>query len=300
MPALCLRTSGDGAAANQAPFLTFERPRGGCASSTSGGNSRGGDGDGSMVVNLWEEEDASLHLAHISRHCTNLRSLSLGHVSLSAPTLLSTLKPMPALQHLSLSWLHASPAALQAVLEATPNLRQLTIFMASGFPHLELRLPSSLQHLSLSYIRADSVTLYSACSLQFVSHRDMFLGALSIRDAPNLRQLSVASANSLLVSAPHSSRLESIDLRAGSLNWPATETLISSNSAALESLSLDFFATSSSGLPSVSFSQPVGYCFALTAAERQHQLFLKGLDCLQRRFGCFYVTSPLLQRRKTY
>ncbi|CAI5960398.1 unnamed protein product [Closterium sp. NIES-65] len=231
---------------------SLKRPRGGCASSTSGGNSRGGDGDGSMVVNLWEEEDASLHLAHISRHCTNLHSLSLGHVSLSAPTLLSTLKPMPALQHLSLSWLHASPAALQAVLEATPNLRQLTIFMASGFPHLELRLPPSLQHLSLSYIRADSVTLYSACSLQFVSHRDMFLGALSIRDAPNLRQLSVASANSLLVSAPHSSRLESINLRAGSLNWPATETLISSNSAALKSLSLDFFATSSSGLPSVS------------------------------------------------
>ncbi|CAI5536184.1 unnamed protein product [Closterium sp. Naga37s-1] len=231
---------------------SLKRPRGGCASGTSGGNGGGGDGDGSVVVNLWEEEDASLHLAHISRHCTNLRSLSLGHVSLSAPTLLAALQPMPALQHLSLSWLHASPAALHAVLEATPNLRQLTIFMASGFPHLELRLPPSLQHLSLSYIRADSVTLLSACSLQSLSHRDMFLGTLSIRDAPNLRQLVVASANSLLVSANHSSRLESIDLRAGSLNWAATETLISANSAALESLSLDFFATSSSGLPSVS------------------------------------------------
>ncbi|CAI5530349.1 unnamed protein product [Closterium sp. Naga37s-1] len=532
VPAMCLGASGGGAAANQAPYLTFERQasrmilrtralrhltvisppappasvggptdgaagasaalppprhprefifeawmrhvgpslhsltlsrappavtslkrlRDGCA---SGGN---GGGDGSVVVNLWEEEDASLHLAHISRHCTSLRSLSLGHVSLSAPTLLATLQPMPALQHLSLSWLHSSPAALHAVLEATPNLRQLTIFMASGFPHLELRLPPSLQHLSLSYIRADSVTIHSARSLQHLSHRDMFLGALSIRDAPNLRQLSVASANSLLLSAPHSNQLVSIDLRAGSLNWAAIETLISSNSA-LESLSLDFFATSSSGLPSVSslpwlarncpglrslrlgtlawqnmvdsavvsgllqspgkseasgdgclwprvevltvriaektpegllllhsilcniptlmglhvtvegeedeeeedeeedeseydgdydatdtnedeedeegylihrdtnyyshspaqlsvahafsgltepntalarFTQPVGYCFELTAAERQHQLFLKGLDCLQRRFGCFYVTSPLLERRKTY
>ncbi|CAI5469100.1 unnamed protein product [Closterium sp. Yama58-4] len=169
-------------------------------------------GDGSVVVNLWEEEDASLHLAHISRHCTNLRSLSLGHVSLSTQTLLATLQPMPALQHLSLSWLHASPAAVHAVLDAAPNLRQLTIFMASGFPHLELRLPPSVQHLSLSYIRANSVMLHSARSLLSFSHRDMFLGALSIRDAPNLRQLSVASANSLLVSAPHSSRLESIDL----------------------------------------------------------------------------------------
>ncbi|CAI7908951.1 unnamed protein product [Closterium sp. NIES-53] len=443
---------------------SLKRPRGGCASGTSGGNGGGSDGDGSVVVNLWEEEDASLHLAHISRHCTNLRSLSLGHVSLSAPTLLAALQPMPALQHLSLSWLHASPAALHAVLEATPNLHQLTIFMASGFPHLELRLSPSLQHLSLSYIRADSVTILSACSLQSLSHRDMFLGALSIRGAPNLRQLVVACANSLLVSANHSSQLESIDLRAGSLNWAATETLISANSAALESLSLDFFATISSGLPSVSslpwlarncpglrslrlgalawqsmvdsavvsgllqspgksgasgtlndgclwprlevltvriaektpegllllhsilcniptlkalhvtvegedvedveeeeevdvdeeygdcdatgineyeeeeeegyhidretkyfshsparlsvarafsdqtepdtglarFTQPVGYGFALTAAERQHQLFLKGLDCLQRRFGCFHLASPCLHRRTTY
>ncbi|CAI5530367.1 unnamed protein product [Closterium sp. Naga37s-1] len=225
-----------------------KRPRGNGTSGRGGG----GSGDGSVVVNLWEEEDASLHLAHVSRHCTNLRSLSLGHVSLSAPTLLATLKSMPALQHLSLSWLHASPAALHAVLDAAPNLRHLTIFMASGFPYLELRLPPSLQHLSLSYIRAESVSLHSARSLQSLSIRDMFLSALSIRDAPNLRQLSAASANSLLVSAPHSNRLESIDLRAGSLNWAATETLISSNSAALESLSLDFFATSSSGLPSVS------------------------------------------------
>ncbi|CAI5530347.1 unnamed protein product [Closterium sp. Naga37s-1] len=210
-------------------------------------------GDGSVVVNLWEEEDASLHLANISRHCTNLRSLSLGHVSLSAPTLLATLQPMPALQHLSLSWLHACPAALHAVLDAAPNLRHLTFFMASGLPRLHLRLPPSLQHLSLSYIRADSVTLHSAHSLQSLSIRDMFLRSLSIRDAPNLRQLSVASANSLLVSAPHSSRLASIDLRAGSLNWAATETLISTNWAALESLSLDFFATTNaSSLPSVS------------------------------------------------
>ncbi|CAI5469101.1 unnamed protein product [Closterium sp. Yama58-4] len=212
-----------------------------------------GGGDGSVVVNLWEEEDASLHLAHISRHCTNLRSLSLGHVSLSAPTLLATLQPMPALQHLSLSWLHACPAALHAVLDAAPNLRHLTIFMASGLPRLHLRLPPSLQHLSLSYIRADSVALLSARSLQSLSIRDMFLRSLSIRDSPHLRQLSVASANSLLVSAPHSSRLASIDLRAGSLNWPAIETLISTNWAALESLSLDFFATTNaSGLPSVS------------------------------------------------
>ncbi|CAI5457563.1 unnamed protein product [Closterium sp. Yama58-4] len=413
-------------------------------------------GDGSAVVNLWEEEDASLHLAHISRHCTSLRSLSLGHVSLSAPTLLAALQPMPALQHLSLSWLHACPAALHAVLDAAPNLRHLTIFMASGFPRLHLRLPPSLQHISLSYIRADSISLLSARSLQSVSVRDMFLRSLSIRDAPNLRQLSVASANCLLVSAPHSSRLASIDLRAGSLNWPAIETLISNNGAALESLSLDFFATTNaSGLPSVSslpwlarncpmlkslrlgalawqnmvdsaamsglllspgrtgsngtlnndylwprlealtvriadkapegllllhsilstiptlmglhvtvegeddeeeeaeemehdgdcdamsmdeddedggnyiaeeasdlshtFSeasaspgisevadaalavstQSVGYWPALTAAERQHQLFLKGLDCLQRRFGCFHVASPMLYRRET-
>ncbi|CAI5536185.1 unnamed protein product [Closterium sp. Naga37s-1] len=217
-------------------------------------------GNGSVVVNLWEEEDASLHLAHISRHCTNLRSLSMGHVSLSAPTLLATLQPMPALQHLSLSWLHACPAALHAVLDAAPNLRHLTIFMASGLPRLHLRLLPSLQHLSLSYIRADSVTLHSARSLQTLSIRDMFLRSLSIRDAPNLRQLSVASANSLLVSAPHSRVAD----------------------AAL----------------AVS-TQPVGYWPALTAAERQHQLFLKGLDCLQRRFGCFHVASPMLYRRET-
>ncbi|CAI5457562.1 unnamed protein product [Closterium sp. Yama58-4] len=227
------------------PAVTsLKRPRDGCASGACGGNS--------VVVNLWEEEDASLHLAHISRHCTNLSSLSLGHVSLSAPTLLATLQPMPALQHLSLSWLHASPAALHAVLDVVPNLRHLTIFIASGFPCLELRLPPSLQHLTLSYIRADSVALLSARSLQSLSLRDMFLRALSIRDAPNLRQLSVASANCLLVSAPHSDQLASIDLRAGSLNWPATETLISTSAAALESLSLDFFTSSSSGLSSVS------------------------------------------------
>ncbi|CAI6004487.1 unnamed protein product, partial [Closterium sp. NIES-64] len=218
--------------------------RGCCASSTNSGG-----GGWSVVVKVWEEEDASLHLAHISRHCTNLRSLSLGYVSLSAPTLLATLQPMPALQHLRLSWFHASPAALRAVLDAAPNLRHLTIFMASGFPYLELRLPPSLQHLSLSYIRADSVTLHSARSLQSLSHRDMFLRALSIRDAPNLRQLAVASANSLLVSAPHSNQLAAIDLRAGSLNRVAAETLILSNSAALESLSLDFFSTSSTSAP---------------------------------------------------
>ncbi|CAI5967245.1 unnamed protein product [Closterium sp. NIES-65] len=219
-----------------------KRPRGnGCTS----GHGGGGGGGGSVVVtpNLWEEEDASMHLAHISRHCTNLRSLSLGHVSLSAPTLLAALKPMPALQHLSLSWLHASPAVLHAVLDAAPNLLHLTIFMASGFPFLELRLPPSLQHLSLSYIRTDSVALHSARSLRSLSIRDMFLSALTIRHAPNLRQLSVTSANCLLVSAPHSSRLASIDLRAGSLNWPATETLVSTNWAALETLSLGFFAT---------------------------------------------------------
>ncbi|GJP37186.1 hypothetical protein CLOM_g21622 [Closterium sp. NIES-68] len=443
--------------------LTLSRAVPATASSHCGG----GDGGRSVVVNLWEEEDASLHLAHISRHCTSLRSLSLGHVSLSAPTLLAALQPMPALQHLSLSWLHASPAALHAVLDAAPNLRSLTIFMASGFPRLHVRLPASLEHISLSYIRADSVALRSAHSLQSVSLRDMFLRALSIRDAPNLRQLAIASANSLLVSAPHSNGLAQIDLRAGSLNWPAIESLISSNSAALESLSLDFFAVGSgSGLPSVSSlpwlarncprlrslrlgvlawqnmvgsaaesgllqshgrsasfgtlngsnlwprleelkvrveekgpegllllhlilsntptlmnlhvtvegededeeeeeeemeyegdcdamsidenqedegkdeegeaanispshpsaeapapvsadpsachhsseasparaksTQSVGYWPALTAAERQHQLFLKGLDCLQRRFGCFHVTSPVLLRRETF
>ncbi|CAI5537308.1 unnamed protein product, partial [Closterium sp. Naga37s-1] len=292
VPALCLGSSAGGAAAaNQAPYLTFEqdstsggasaqsppprhprefifeawtrhvgpslhsltlsralpptnsakRPRGNGTSGRSGGD--GGGGSVVVTPNLWEEEDASMHLAHISRHCTNLRSLSLAHVSLSAPSLLATLKPMPALQHLSFSWLHASPTALHTVLDAAPNLRHLTIFMASGFPYLELRLPPSLQHLSLSYIRADSITLLSARSLQSLSIRDMFLSALTIRDAPNLRQLSVASANCLLVSAPHSSLLASIDLRAGSLNWPATETLISTNRAALETLSLDFFAT---------------------------------------------------------
>ncbi|CAI7781839.1 unnamed protein product [Closterium sp. NIES-53] len=233
------------------PATNFaKRPRG---NGTSGRG--GGDGGGrSVVVNLWEEEDASLHLSHISRHCTNLRSLSLGHVSLSAPTLLASLQPMPALQHLSFSWLHASPAALRAVLDAAPNLRHLTIFMASGFPYLKLRLPQSLQHLALSYIRAESVSLHFARSLQSLSVRDMFLSSLIVCDAPNLRQLAVASANNLLVSTPHSNRLASIDFRAGSLNWPATETLISSNSAALESLSLDFFATSDvPGLPSVSW-----------------------------------------------
>ncbi|GJP37184.1 hypothetical protein CLOM_g21620 [Closterium sp. NIES-68] len=215
---------------------------GSCASGASASAS-GSSGGGSVVVNLWEEEDASLHLAHVSRHCTSLRSLSLGHVSLSAPTLLAALQPMPALQHLSLSWLHASPAALHAVLDAAPNLRSLTIFMASGFPYLELQLPPALEHISLSYIRADSVEIRSAHSLQSLSLRDMFLRALSVRDALNLRQLAVASANCLLVSAPHSTRLAQIDLRAGSLNWPATETLISTSSLSLQSLSMDFFTS---------------------------------------------------------
>ncbi|GJP40623.1 hypothetical protein CLOM_g283 [Closterium sp. NIES-68] len=212
------------------------------------------NGGGSTTINVWENEDLSLHLGHISRHCKSLRSLTLGSLSLAAPALESCLRPMPNLHNLSLSWIHLTNECLQVVLDATPNLRRLTIFMATGCPQISLRLPASLEHIDFAYLRAESCAFENASSLRSVSIRDMFVRSVTIRQAPRLRNFSVASASLLEVSAPDSWEITTLDLKAGSFCWSSLQALLRGSGSALDSLALDFFTAGAGALSSGIFS----------------------------------------------
>ncbi|CAI6012036.1 unnamed protein product [Closterium sp. NIES-65] len=212
------------------------------------------NGGGSTTINVWENEDLSLHLGHISRHCKSLRSLTLGSLSLAAPTLESCLRPMPNLQDLSLSWIHLTNECLQMILDATPNLRRLTIFMATGCPQISLRLPASLEHVDFAYLRAESCAFITASSLRSVSIRDMFVRSVTIQQAPRLRYFAIASASLLEVSAPESCEITTLDLKAGSFCWSSLQSLLRGCGTALSSLALDFFTAGSGALSSGIFS----------------------------------------------
>ncbi|CAI5995490.1 unnamed protein product [Closterium sp. NIES-64] len=213
--------------------------------------------DAATTVNVWENEDLSLHLRHVAKYCTSLRSLSLGSLSLSSSLLSSPnarLPPMRHLEHLSLSWIHASNESLQAILDAAPNLRRLSIFMATGSPRINLRLPATLEHVELAYMRAESCTLSNARSLRSLSVRDMFIRSVQIHGAPDLRHVAVASASLLEITAPESAKISSLNLKAGSFCWTAMQTLVQSNGSELTSLSLDFFSAGLGALTSSIFS----------------------------------------------
>ncbi|CAI5469900.1 unnamed protein product [Closterium sp. Yama58-4] len=212
------------------------------------------NGGGSTTINVWENEDLSLHLGHISRHCMSLRSLTLGSLSLAAPALESCLRPMPNLQDLSLSWIHLTNECLQMILDATPNLRRLTIFMATGCPQISLRLPASLEHVDFAYLRAESCKFVTASSLRSVSIRDMFVRTVTIHQAPRLRYFAIASASLLEVSAPESCEITSLDLKAGSFCWSSLQSLIRGCGTTLNSLALDFFTAGSGAVSSGIFS----------------------------------------------
>ncbi|CAI7921836.1 unnamed protein product [Closterium sp. NIES-54] len=212
------------------------------------------NGGGSTTINVWENEDLSLHLGHISRHCKSLRSLTLGSLSLAAPALESCLRPMPNLQDLSLSWIHLTNECLQMILDATPNLRRLTIFMATGCPQISLRLPASLEHVDFAYLRAESCAFITASSLRSVSIRDMFVRSVTIQQAPRLRYFAIASASLLEVSAPESCEITTLDLKAGSFCWSSLQSLLRGCGTALNSLALDFFTAGSGALSSGVFS----------------------------------------------
>ncbi|GJP49108.1 hypothetical protein CLOM_g8367 [Closterium sp. NIES-68] len=214
-------------------------------------------GDAATTVNVWENEDLSLHLRHVANYCTSLRSLSLGSLSLSSSLLsspTSRLPPMRHLEHLSLSWIHASNESLQAILDAAPNLRRLSIFMATGSPRINLRLPATVEHVELAYLRAESCTLHNARSLHSISIRDMFIRAVQIHGAPDLRHVAIASASLLEIVAPESARISSLNLKAGSFCWTAMQTLVQASGSELTSLSLDFFSAGLGALTSSIFS----------------------------------------------
>ncbi|CAI5510198.1 unnamed protein product [Closterium sp. Naga37s-1] len=214
-------------------------------------------GDAATTVNVWENEDLSLHLRHVAKYCTSLRSLSLGSLSLSSSLLSSPTSRLPTmrhLEHLSLSWIHASTESLQAILDAAPNLRRLSIFMATGSPRINLRLPATLEHVELAYMRAESCTLSNARSLRSLSVRDMFIRSVQIHGASDLRHVAVASASLLEITAPESAKISSLNLKAGSFCWTAMQTLVQSNGSELTSLSLDFFSAGLGALTSSIFS----------------------------------------------
>ncbi|CAI5480444.1 unnamed protein product [Closterium sp. Yama58-4] len=210
---------------------------------------------GGMTVNVWENEDLSAHLRHVARYCSSLRSLTLGSLSLSDSSLLTChLPPMRHLEHLSLSWIHASNESLQAVLDALPNLRRLSIFMATGCPRINLRLPATVEHVELAYLRAESCSFRNARALRSLSVRDMFVRSVSVRDAPLLRHVAVASASVLEVAAPDSPLLASLDLKAGSFGWAAIKALVQTAGASLISFSLDFFSAGPGAISAGVFS----------------------------------------------
>ncbi|CAI5469133.1 unnamed protein product [Closterium sp. Yama58-4] len=210
---------------------------------------------GGMTVNVWENEDLSAHLRHVARYCSSLRSLTLGSLSLSDSSLLTChLPPMRHLEHLSLSWIHASNESLQAVLDASPNLRRLSIFMATGCPRINLRLPATVEHVELAYLRAESCSFRNARALRSLSVRDMFVRSVSVRDAPLLRHVAVASASVLEVAAPDSPLLASLDLKAGSFGWAAIKALVQTAGASLISFSLDFFSAGPGAISAGVFS----------------------------------------------
>ncbi|CAI5995518.1 unnamed protein product [Closterium sp. NIES-64] len=228
----------------QLQSLVFSRslqppPRSSSCAGSCGGSSGATRG---MTVNVWENEDLSVHLRHVARHCSSLRSLSLGSLSLSSSLLTCHLPQMRHLEHLSLSWIHASNESLQAVLDASPNLRRLSIFMATGCPRINLRLPATVEHVELAYLRAESCSFRNARALRSLSVRDMFVRSVSVRDAPVLRRVAVASASVLEVAAPDSPLLASLDLKAGSFGWAAIKALVQTAGASLISFSLDFFS----------------------------------------------------------
>ncbi|CAI5515412.1 unnamed protein product, partial [Closterium sp. Naga37s-1] len=239
----------------QLQSLVFSRslqppPRSGSCAGSCGSTC----GAGGMTVNVWENEDLSVHLRHVARHCSSLRSLSLGSLSLSSSLLTCHLPPMRHLEHLSLSWIHASNESLQAVLDASPNLRRLSIFMATGCPRINLRLPATVEHVELAYLRAESCSFRNARALRSLSVRDMFVRSVSVRDAPVLRHVAVASASVLEVAAPDSPLLASLDLKAGSFGWAAIKALVQTAGASLISFSLDFFSAGPGAISAGVFS----------------------------------------------
>ncbi|CAI5977413.1 unnamed protein product [Closterium sp. NIES-65] len=196
--------------------------------------------------------DLSSHLQHLASHCRNLSSMRLGSFTLPPDFLLGN-SVFPQLRTLSVEWTNLAGSTLQSLLDACPNLRRLSIFMAAGLTAtgaraaavaagqragLCLRLPARLESIELSYLRVSAVTLIcseSVCTadksvvrhdgssgdggggsggLRDVSIRDMFLTALSLPNARALASLSVATASALRLSAPASAALASLEVRA--------------------------------------------------------------------------------------
>ena len=208
-----------------------------------------------MTVNARDSEDLSAHMRHISTYCKSLQSLSVSYLTLPSPNLLR-MKPLMHLEELSLSWLHTTPASIQAILDATPRLRQFSVFMAGGCSDLNLRLPSTLEHIDLAYARLDTCRLTNASSLRSVSLRDMFLREVEVCDAPELSKVSIATASVLSVSVPDSASVSSLDLKAACLDWESIQRLVHLNGGALASVSFDFFSSAGEGRASRIFSLP--------------------------------------------
>ncbi|CAI7896704.1 unnamed protein product [Closterium sp. NIES-53] len=219
--------------------------------------------------------DLSSHLQHLASHCPDLSSIRLGSFNLPPNFLLGN-SIFPHLRSLSLEWTNLAGSTLQSLLDACPNLRRLSIFMAAGLiatgaraaavaagqrAGLCLRLPARLESIKLAYLRVSAVTLIcseavcngdkSAVSggdgLGEVSIQDMFLTALSLPNARALASLSVATASALRLSAPASTALASLEVRAGTVNWPSLESLVAAAGAGLKHLALDLFSVECGG-----------------------------------------------------
>ncbi|CAI5977471.1 unnamed protein product [Closterium sp. NIES-65] len=238
--------------------VTFTQQKAVTAAGSSTASSAGGSAVPSCTVYAGGP-DLSCHLQHLASHCPNLSSMRLGSFSLP-PHFLRANSAFPHLRALSIEWTNLAGSTLQSLLDACPNLRHLSIFMAAGltaqaasYPAghyaalqaaagaraaaaaaaghpagLCLRLPARLESIELAYLRVSAVTLIcieADCTADKGVRRAGGGGV-----GGGLREVSIRDMFLTALSLPNASALASLSVATASalrLSAPASAALSS-------------------------------------------------------------------------
>ncbi|CAI5481161.1 unnamed protein product [Closterium sp. Yama58-4] len=227
------------------------------AAGSSAASSAGGSSAPSCTVYAGGP-DLTSHLQHLASHCPNLSSMRLGSFSLP-PHFLRGNSAFLNLRALSLEWTNLAGSTLQSLLDACPNLRHLSIFMAAGltaqaasYPAgyyaalqaaagaraaaaaaaghpagLCLRLPARLESIELAYLRVPAVTLI--CS-EAAYTEDKSVRRAGGGEIGGLREVSIRDMFLTALSLPNARALESLSVATASalrLSAPASTALAS-------------------------------------------------------------------------
>ncbi|CAI7876729.1 unnamed protein product [Closterium sp. NIES-53] len=238
--------------------VTFTQHKAVTAAGSSAASSAGGSAVPSCTVYAGGP-DLSSHLQHLASHCPNLSSMRLGSFTLP-PHFLRGNFAFPHLRALSLEWTNLAGSTLQSLLDACPNLRRLSIFMAAGltahaasYPAghyaalqaaagvrgaaatagghsagLCLRLPARLESIELAYLRVSAVTLI--CSETECTGDKSMRRACGGGVAGGLREVSIRDMFLTMLSLPNARALASLSVATASalrLSAPSSAALAS-------------------------------------------------------------------------